>query len=172
MKIAALKSVALAIGLGCVVGVSVATPGSAKFEGMDRCFSLVVFDPNDRSVNLRQTPNGVILQKFPNGTVVNMPVTEPAGIDPGWTQVRKGASSSIGYVSSKLLYYTVYAARDPNDRTVNLRKQPNGAIIRALPNGTEVSFVGIQDNWMRVEVQESGERGYISTKLLKRTTCF
>ena len=55
---------------------------SQNSDVIDLCFVLVVFDPNDSSVNLRSSPNGEVVKTLPNFTSVSMEVG-PALIHPG-----------------------------------------------------------------------------------------
>lgn len=64
-------------------------------------------------------------------------------------------------------------AFDSNDDSVNLRENPNGLIIRSLPNGTRLGKPNepafIESGWTEVQVsipEGKDERGYIFSELL------
>jgi len=158
------------LGLGLLLATALPHAAIARFDTVERCFGYRVFDVNDRTVNLRRSPNGAIVSTVPNGTQVSDSPALPS-MPQGSTWMPVVFQRQTVYVSTKLLYRAVYMAVDANDRSVNLRRQPNGTIIKALPNNTEVAFVAPQGDWLKVRLS-SGEVGYISSKLLKRPSCF
>jgi hypothetical protein len=164
------RSPSLLALLTSLVVSSFAQEASAKFPMEDRCFGYRVFDVNDRTVNLRQAPNGRIFRAVPNGTRVVDTYPDTPQTTPDWMPVR--FQGRTVYVSKKLLYQAIYKVVDPNDRSVNIRRQPNGAVIRALPNNTEVAFVEPpRGKWTRVRL-ENGTIGYVATNFLKKPSCF
>jgi Bacterial SH3 domain len=149
-------------GLGMVLSVAQAR----AFSNTERCYSLTVFDPKDRSANLRRSPNGAIIMAVANGTLVTTP--NIANITPNWTNVQLGNRS--GYIFSKFLHHSIAQVIDPNDRSVNLRRNPNGQVLQALPNRTEVMFLGIQGEWAQVRLL-NGRIGYLFAKFLRPPVC-
>ncbi|MEO0705714.1 MAG: SH3 domain-containing protein [Cyanobacteria bacterium J06649_5] len=43
------------------------------------------------------------------------------------------------------------------------RNSPNGETVTALPNGTEVSFLGVKGSWSQVQMND-GYSGYVASK--------
>ena len=142
---------------------------SQNSDVIDLCFVLVVFDPNDSSVNLRSSPNGEVVKTLPNLTSVSMEVG-PAFIDSSWTSIQLSEQEK-GYVFSDFLYRQIYTILDPNDSSANLRNRPNGSVIEAIPNGTEVEFRGSSNGWTKVKLK-TGQEGYIYSALLREPECF
>lgn len=55
-----------------------------------------------------------------------------------------------------------YTVRDSKDSSVNLRTNPNGRIIRAVRNGTQVTATGEESNgWLPVQVGKTGVKGWM-----------
>jgi uncharacterized protein YgiM (DUF1202 family) len=138
----------------------------SDFSVDDTCYTLTVYDPKDKSANLRSSPNGRILTSVANGAQVR--TTGVARIDPSWTRVRLGRQE--GYISSTLLRRTVYQVIDRQDKTVNLRRGPNGPIIRALANNTHVLFVRSEGAWSQVSLP-NGSMGYVLSRFLLDPVC-
>lgn len=163
-------------GISVVLGflavtTTVAFPQTAttRFSTTERCLTYRVFDSSDRTVNLRRSANGAVVKAVPNGTQVLDPYPETPPMPAGWTPV--SFQKQIVYVSNKLLYRLVQVVNDPSDRTVNLRQEPNGRVIKALPNGTEVVFLEPQGGWTKVRLI-TGETGYVFSRFLKPATCW
>jgi serine/threonine protein kinase len=133
------------------------------------CLEAVAYDPADDTVNLRDRPNGNIIASLPNLTLLQG--EGPAGAEPGWNRVFVVESNTWGFVSGNLIYRTYYQVQDPQDTSANLRTSPNGEVIMAVPNGTEVQFLGVEGRWTKVQLN-SGQLGYISTQLLSDPDCF
>lgn len=143
----------------------------------DRCGVLLAYDPNDTSVNLRDRPNGDVMDSLPN----LMPLSSQDGlayIDPdGWNLVgvRRtnglGSTGQAGYIWHELLRRTYYQVEDTQDTYANLRQSPDDTVIDTVPNGTEVRFMGEVDVWTQVELA-SGQMGYVATALLTEPRCF
>ncbi|GAB1544378.1 hypothetical protein NUACC21_70540 [Scytonema sp. NUACC21] len=144
---------------------------SAGFSTQERCFGYRVFDLNDRTVNLRRSPNGPIIKAVPNGTQVSDTFPDTPPIPPGRNWMPVSFEGQTAYVSTKLLYRSVYLLLDPNDKKVNIRQQPNGTVIRTLPNNTEVAFIEPKRDWTKIRLT-TGEVGYVFSKFLKEPTCF
>jgi hypothetical protein len=140
-----------------------------SFSQAERCQFLTVFDAKDSFANLRQSPNGKVLTRIPNGSLVNT-VDGRARIQPGWTAIR--LPTMRGYIASTLLHRSVYRVIDPQDKTVNLRSSPNGQVITSIPNDTEVMFLGKSGDgrWSRVRLA-SGKIGFIFAKFLLPPNC-
>ncbi|HIK15681.1 MAG TPA: SH3 domain-containing protein [Leptolyngbyaceae cyanobacterium M33_DOE_097] len=158
--------------LAVLVAGSQMPPAKAQLSFEYDCpLDYQVYDLKDRTVNLRRSPNGAVVQAVPNGTQVadTYPDVPPYPDTAEWFSVRY--QNRVVYVSKKLLYPTVYTAMDPSDRRVNLRNSPNGVILRSIPNGTNVRLVAPQAGWFKVRLR-NGQVGYISAKLLKPAQCF
>jgi hypothetical protein len=137
-----------------------------QFDQQERCYSFTVFDPKDSAANLRRSPNGAIIMSVANGAQVT--TKNMALLQTGWTQVQLGRQQ--GYIFSKFLHYSVAQVIDPSDRIVNLRRRPNGPVLRALPNRTEVMFLGLEGDWTQVRLRE-GTIGYVFSKFLRQPMC-
>jgi hypothetical protein len=143
----------------------------------DRCGVLVAYDPNDTSVNLRDRPNGDVMDRLPNLTALSSQ-DGLAYIDPDeWNlvAVRRtnglGSTGQAGYIWHELLRRTYYQVEDTQDTYANLRQSPDGSILDTVPNGTEVRFMGEVGVWTQVELA-SGQTGYVATALLAEPRCF
>jgi hypothetical protein len=141
----------------------------ARFSMEERCFGYRVFDLNDTKVNLRQSPNGRIVRTVANGTKVTDTYPETPPSPPNWMPVLY--QNQTVYVWRRFLYRLIYEVVDPKDRSVNLRRSPNGSIIRALPNATLVMLLAPQGNWSKVRL-ENGQEGYVFSKFLREPGCF
>ncbi len=171
---------AVTLALASVGTVQGAAPGLAAQplsrlalapqDPVERCFLMTVFDPNDRSVNLRRTANGPVIRAVTNRTRVAMADGTPVYVEPTWTRV-KLPSGERGYIASQFLHRTIYTVRDPNDRSVNLRRVPDGPVLRAIANGTDVEFRGIRGSWTQVRLA-NGPEGYVASRLLQEPSCF
>ena len=135
----------------------------------EACFNLVAYDPEDTSVNLRDQPGDKVIASLPNFSQVQM--EGPAGIDPGWNPVYVVSSGAQGYIWGDLLYRSYYQVADPQDRFANLRRSPNGTVVTAVENGTNVRFLGIEGAWTKVAIA-NGQEGYIFSALLAPPNCF
>ena len=135
----------------------------------EACFNLVAYDPADTSVNLRDQPDGSVIDSLPNFSQVQM--EGPAGIDSGWNHVYVVGSNTQGYVWGDLLHRSYYQVADPQDSFANLRRSPNGPVVTAVENETAVRFLGIMGEWTRVSLT-SGQAGYIHSALLAPPSCF
>ncbi len=146
-------------------------PGSELKERdtIDACFNMVAYDPADTSVNLRDRPDGRIIDQLPNLSLLQR--EGPAGAVPGWNYVFVLDTSTWGYVWGDLIYLARYQVQDPQDTFANMRRSPNGEVITAVPNGTEVHFIGTDGSWTKV-LLDNGQEGYISTDRLDRPNCF
>ncbi len=140
-----------------------------KNSNFTACMESVAYDPTDTTVNLRDKPDGAVLASLPNLTRLQAP--GPAGAEPGWNEVFVVESETWGFVWGDKIYRTYYQVQDPQDTSANVRRSPNGEVITAVPNGTEVRFLGIEGSWTQIQL-DSGETGYISTQLLSDPNCF
>ena len=65
-------------------------------------------------------------------------------------------------------------AYDPEDTYVNVRDQPNGNIVRSLPNFALIQSadgpIGITEGWNEVLISMTQSKGYIHSDLISRTT--
>ena len=60
---------------------------------------------------------------------------------------------------------SVYAS---NGNTVNLRKTPNGTVIKAVPIGATIEIIKEEGDW--AEVEYNSTRGYMMTKFIKTSS--
>lgn len=82
---------------------SVADNGSIRTLGVagDTCF---VADPSDSSLNVRNIPNGKVIDKIANNTEVIIKSIKKDGKGKAWAKVvRQGDKSTIGYVLLRYL---------------------------------------------------------------------
>jgi serine/threonine protein kinase, bacterial len=123
--------------------------------------------PGDRITLLDQTQTG--------GTTWNL-VRFDSGAE-GWIAnsfLSVGAAETVigaPQLDPETCTETYYQVNDPQDTSANLRKSPNGEVIVAIPNGTEVLFLGAEGSWTQVQLG-SGQTGYISTQLLNESDCY
>ena len=146
-----------------------------------KCFSLIAYDPEDSSINVRDSPNGNVVEAIPNLSMLSRKGTTAVATSwtqEGWNDVQVSDTTTSGYIWGELLYRTAYQVNDPLDTFVNLRDAPNGDIVTALDNGTEVRFLGTEEDWTQIQVtlEPSGEpaseqTGYVSTSLLAEPDC-
>lgn len=61
-----------------------------------------------------------------------------------------------------------YIVYDRNDTYVNVRKSPNGEIIKPIPNGTEVSVLDRKNGWFYINLGQGSNavKGYMKQDLL------
>ena len=138
---------------------------------MEKCFSMLAYDPNDTSVNLHDQPDGNVIISLPNFTLLRADVG-PAAIWPdSWNSVVVLETEQAGYVWHELLRQRYYQVQDPQDTGANFRQLPNGLVLSTLPNGTEVRFIGESGTWTQVELA-NGAIGYVATVLLTTDNCF
>ncbi len=130
------------------------------------CMESVAYDPTNMTVNLSLQPGGNHLDSLPNLTRLQVELDEL-----GWDRVFVVKTETWGYVRDDFIYRTYYQVQDLQDTSANVRRSPNGEVITAVPNGTEVRFLGIEGSWTQVQL-DSGETGYISTQLLSDPNCF
>ncbi|MEO1791978.1 MAG: protein kinase [Cyanobacteria bacterium J06629_19] len=138
-------------------------------QDLDKCFNLLAYDPEDTSVNVRSSPNGNLIDTLPNLSIVQQ--EGPALIETGWNLVNINDTGIQGYILGDLLYRTTYQVNDPSDTSANLRQTPDGELIAAIDNSTEVKFLGTNGSWTQVELN-NGQSGYISTSRLAEPNCF
>ncbi|MEA5522886.1 SH3 domain-containing protein [Limnoraphis robusta] len=63
---------------------------------------------------------------------------------------------------------TTYIINDPGDTYVNMRKSPNGQVIKPVPNGLSVKVLGEYGNWYRV--RQRYDWGWMYKPLLRPDT--
>ena len=135
------------------------------------CSTLYAYDPEDTGVNVRDQPNGDVITQVPNLSSVYRADDPYAWIEPDtWNHI-KLPDGTQGYLWGALLRHTAYRVYDPNDTAANLRAVPGGDVIVALPNDTEVEFLGEEGDWTHVRLGR-GTDGYIATLLLGTPNCF
>ena len=130
---------------------------------------------NFRGLNLRQTPNGVILGSYPRGTAVTVLSTAD-----GWSKV--SVNGQTGYMASQWLSSSKPASggstavtgtavvNNPLDTQVLfLRSEPSTASqsLGYYRNGKSVTLLAKLDGWYKVSVD--GKTGYMMAKYLKVT---
>lgn len=139
----------------------------------NECNIFVVFDPQDTYVNLRQTPNGKVVERINNGQKMGVSFADSS---PEWSYVNSTAAQNrSGYMKSSLLWYgTTHYAIDSQDTFVNLRSSPNGQIIRRVVNGTPLTILPEKavNGWVKIRLN-IGDRatGYMSRNLIANPTC-
>ena len=133
-----------------------------------KCFSLTAYDPEDSSVNVRDSPDGTIIEAIPNLSIVS--IKGPATVEARWHDVSVNNTATKGYIWGELLYRTAYQVNDPTDTFANLRDAAGGNAIAAINNGTEVQFLGTEGDWTQVQLG-NGQTGYVSTPLLAEPDC-
>jgi len=132
------------------------------------CFDLAAYDPEDNTVNVRDTPDGSVIETIPNLSLIS--VERPTTLESGWRSVSVNDTGTQGYIWGELLYRAAYLVNDPTDTSANMRDAPNGNIIEPIDNGEVVEFLGIEGEWTHVKL--GGEQtGYISTALLAEPDC-
>ena len=118
------------------------------------------------TLNLRAEANteSAILGKYGWGTEVLV-----KGVNGDWAAVDVGGQS--GYMYNKYLggegttSYNAYV--NTNSRGLNLRKAPNGDVIRSYPRGTHVNVLSTDGSWSKVNVD--GQAGYMSSRWLSNS---
>lgn len=160
------------------------TPNTAQRAGWgpgenvsEKCGLLLAYDPNDTSVNLRDRPNGDVMDSLPNLTPVSAQDLLAYIFPDEWNLVvvqrvnGLGSTGQAGYIWHELLRRTYYQVEDTQDTYANLRQSPDGPVLDTVPNGTEVRFMGEVDVWTQVELAD-GQTGYVATALLTEPSCF
>ncbi|MEO1633909.1 MAG: SH3 domain-containing protein, partial [Cyanobacteria bacterium J06631_9] len=138
----------------------------------NKCFDLFAYDAEDTTVNVRESPNGEVIDSVPNLTRIQ--AKDLAFIESEWNEVLVSTNTKnivSGYIWGDMLYRTVYQVQDTEDPTVNLRTAPNGNVLTAVTNGTEVGFLGVEGEWTQVQLG-NGQVGYIATTRLVPPSCF
>ena len=162
-----MKSISLVLLLFSFL--SLIHPAQAEFTTEERCITYRLFDLNDTTVNLRQSPGGKVIAAVRNETVV----VEDFGADEpstgNWLAVRHEGRTL--YVSTQLAYRFIQLVLDPKDRSVNLRRSPNGAVVRTVINNTEVVLLEPGRQWVKVRL-ENGQEGYVFKDLLRLPSCW
>lgn len=118
------------------------------------------------TLNLRAEANteSAILGKYGWGTEVLV-----KGVNGDWASVDVGGQS--GYMYTKYLggegttSYNAYV--NTNSRGLNLRKSPNGDVIRSFPRGTHVNVLSTDGAWSKVNID--GQAGYMSSRWLSNS---
>lgn len=74
-------------------------------------------------------------------------------------------TSAASWASGSCEVYVVY---DPNDTYVNVRKAPNGQIIRRIPNGAKTGVIGEKNGWYNVafDARFDSIEGFMKKELL------
>lgn len=130
----------------------------------DICRNYTVQDPKDPTVNLRATPNGTVVRTLPNG----IQVTATGEQRNGWLPVRVGTTGVTGWIAlSRVTRNYDYVVFDPNDNSVNIRKQPNGEIIGRVLNGTSIEPIDYVGDWASVPQFN----GFINRHLIRKPDC-
>lgn len=112
------------------------------------------------TLNLREgaSTESSVIGKYGWGTQVDV-----LGFDGDWAYVEIDGKN--GYMYTKYLgdesaaYVTRYV--NTNTRGLNLRAEPNGAILGSYPRGTAVTVLSTQDGWSKVKVNDRS--GYMSS---------
>ena len=141
--------------------------GSASYTGYVKT--------NSRGLNLRQTPDGIILGSYPRGTAVTVLSTAD-----GWSKVT--VNGQTGYMASQWLSTSkpstgsssavsgTAIVNNPLDTQVLfLRSKPStdSQSLGYYRNGKTVTLLAKLDGWYKVSVD--GQTGYMMAKYLKVT---
>ncbi|WP_150496613.1 SH3 domain-containing protein [Roseibium aquae] len=122
--------------------------------------SCVISDPTDRALNVRETPNGRVINRLKNGRTVEITQFEndakgrPWGYATGYYEGRFrnwgwvfmealacGGPKDISQIAGKSC-----VVADPVDPTLNVRATPNGELINRLRNGRIIRITEIRDD--------------------------
>lgn len=139
--------------LAAMMCMAMAVPFGANAENETRVITA-------GTLNLRAgaTTESEILGKYGWGTQV-----EVLGFDGNWAYVNVGGQTGYMYTqylgsegSTNSIRYV-----NTNSRGLNLRSEPNGAILGSYPRGTAVTVLSTQNGWSKVKV--NGQTGYMSS---------
>ena len=87
----------------------------------------------------------------------------------GWV---KGVDYTVSPTTEVVSLTTgTYLVDTPNNGTVNVRSSPStsSSIVTKLPEGSEVSVVGVSGEWSQVNIQVTKNyTGYIKSEYLKQ----
>ncbi|MBQ8536617.1 MAG: SH3 domain-containing protein [Clostridia bacterium] len=153
---------------------------SNDLEGSGLARTMVIQTGNSGKLNLRASPGGKLVERYPNGTQVT--VLSQANKN-GWAQVKIQGKS--GYVQVKYLADSNAAADEPasstkvsaspsaieqrfvhtgNSGKLNLRRTAGGKLIDRYPNGTPVTVHSVSGAWAYVTI--GGKQGFVMEKYL------
>lgn len=122
--------------------------------------SCVVSDPTDRALNVRETPNGRVINRLKNGRTVEITQFEndakgrPWGYATGyyegrfrnWGWVFMAAVACNGEQELSQVDGKSCVVADPVDPTLNVRATPNGELINRLRNGRRIKITEIRND--------------------------
>ena len=130
------------------------------------CNTRIVNDTRDTGVNLRERPNGALIQKLPNGITVS-----PLVGYQNWLLVNVRGQSGWMYKPLTRSDTNTYLLR-PDSHFVLLRESdsPNAPIITQLLNGTPVTVWGTVGDWSKIQVPHWGI-GYVPSRYVKQPSC-
>ncbi|MEP4179572.1 MAG: hypothetical protein ABJL94_09160 [Rhizobiaceae bacterium] len=130
--------------------------------GMAEAKDCIIQDPNDTSLNVRDTPNGKVVNALRNGRKVKITSLRNDSKGRPWgfaTGNYKGTYRDWGWVFMALVDCTgkprptvvksagsrksVCTIADPNDTALNVRGEPNGDVTNRLRNGRRVDISSI-----------------------------
>ena len=115
----------------------------------------IIADPSDTSLNVRETPNGKVINRLRNGrkVVIQSKRNDAKGRPWGYaTGLYKGRNRNWGWVFMQSVNCGRVAQRsvsggkkcvinDITDTSLNVRERPNGKVINRLRNGRQVSII-------------------------------
>jgi hypothetical protein len=130
------------------------------FPGRSDAKSCVVSDPTDRALNVRETPNGRVINRLRNGRTVEITQFEndakgrPWGYATGyykgrfrnWGWVFMAAVACDGAQDISQVDGKSCVVADPVDPTLNVRATPNGELINRLRNGRKIKITEIRND--------------------------
>lgn len=139
--------------LAAMMCMAMAVPFGANAENETRVITA-------GTLNLRAgaTTESEILGKYGWGTQV-----EVLGFDGNWAYVNVGGQTGYMYTQYLGSEGSTNSTRyvNTNSRGLNLRSEPNGAILGSYPRGTAVTVLSTQNGWSKVKV--NGQTGYMSS---------
>ncbi|WP_164667634.1 SH3 domain-containing protein [Virgibacillus doumboii] len=139
-----------------------------------------VTDSGNENLNLRNSPNGTIIGKIPDGSTVKIIGTDGEWYNVkyngkfGWAHgdyINKLNSSKVqAQVTSNSVSKTmnvvkpeldkgypsgVFGLTDTGNDNLNLRKKPDGSIIGSIPNGSTIEVISTNGAWNKVRYDDN-----------------
>jgi uncharacterized protein YgiM (DUF1202 family) len=146
MKIAAATTIAILL---------IAVPPARAIDGL--CMEVA---SSDGTANIRHGETDEVVAVANNGSFVEV------GLKPASSSGRYNLifAPHLG-IHQKMLKlvsddYCQYNSISDRDGTANLRKSPNGEIMRAVRSGTQVIIIGRSGEWIKVMLR-NGQSGFI-----------
>lgn len=177
------------------VAVAAPAPAPPPVNGSNaNHYTVATNDGTSLNVRASNSTQSAIVGSIPNGTQVLMHISDRSGewlevSAPGnirgWVSAQylvdrngNAASPELQTAADRLASSTranqaasgggrTYRVKTMDGDTLNLRSQPqlDGKVLKALPNGSAVTEVGVVGRWTEV-VAADGTRGYVATDYL------